>query len=354
MFLLFVYLFIALFVSFLCSIMEAVLLSTAPSYLIVKQEEGRSWATKFLDFKTNIDKPLSAILSLNTVAHTVGAAGVGAQAVKVFGEAYFGVVSAILTILILVVTEIIPKTIGATYSRRLAGFSARVIQLMIIITWPLVVMSAFITRVISPSKKENTTSREELVALANIGADEGIFTNREEKIIQNLLRLKDLKVNSIMTPRVVVATADEKMSLGDFLQDKKYLRFSRIPIYANKEEHITGYVSRQAALEKHVEEEHDLQLKDIKREIVVVPNSIVLFALWEKLLERKEHIALVVDEYGGMDGIVTMEDLIETLLGLEILDERDDIEDMQQYARDRWKQRQAKYKMIDQLSDFEE
>jgi CBS domain containing-hemolysin-like protein len=351
MFLLLVYLFIALFISFLCSIMEAVLLSTPQSYLMVKQEEGRSWATKFLDYKINIDKPLSAILSLNTVAHTVGAAGVGAQAVKVFGEAYFGIVSAILTILILIVTEIIPKTIGAMYSRRLAHFAARVIQGMIVITWPLVLMSAFLTRVISPKEKENTTSREELVALANIGADEGVFTNREEKIIQNLLRLKDLRVSAIMTPRVVVASADENMSLKDFLLDKKYLRFSRIPIYSKKEEHITGYVFRPTALEKHVEEQHNLSLKDIKREIVVVPNSIVLFTLWERLLDKKEHLALVVDEYGGMDGVVTMEDLIETLLGLEILDERDAIADMQQYARDRWKQRQAKYKLIDGLND---
>ena len=352
--LLFVYLFIALFVSFMCSIMESVLLSTPQSYLMVKQEQGKEWATKFLDYKTNIDKPLSAILSLNTVAHTVGAAGVGAQAVKVFGEASFGIVSAILTILILIVTEIIPKTIGATYTRRLAKFSSYVIQFMIIITWPLVMMSAFITRLISPSKKEGTTSREEIVALANIGASEGLFTNREEKIIQNLLKLKDIRVTQIMTPRVVVATANENMLIDDFLLEKKYLRFSRIPIFRDKEENVTGYVFRPAALEKRLEEEKNLKLLDIRREIVIVPNTILLFALWERLLEKKEHIALVVDEYGGMDGIVTMEDLIETLLGLEILDERDDVEDMQQYARDRWKQRQAKYKMIDDLSDFEE
>ena len=227
MFLLLVYLFIALFISFLCSIMEAVLLSTPQSYILVKQDEGSSWAKKFLGFKSNIDKPLSAILSLNTVAHTVGAAGVGAQAVKVFGEAYFGLVSAILTILILIVTEIIPKTIGATYSRSLAGFTTWVIQGMIIITWPLVMMSAFITKLVSPKEKEKTTSREELTALANIGADEGIFTKREEKIIENVLKLKDLRVTQIMTPRVVVASADENMSLSEFLKIKKYLQINR-------------------------------------------------------------------------------------------------------------------------------
>lgn len=220
---------------------------------------------------------------------------------------------------------------------------------MIFITWPLVVMSAFITKMISPSEKEKTTSREELAALANIGADEGVFTNREEKIIENLLKLKDLRATAIMTPRVVVAVANENMTLKEFLVDKKFLGFSRIPIYSEKVEQISGYVFRPTVLEKQIEAKDNLALKDVKREIVVVPNSIYLFSLWERLLEKKEHIALVVDEYGGMDGIVTMEDLIETLLGLEILDESDAVADMQQYARDRWKQRQAKYNLLEDL-----
>ena len=195
MILLLFYLFLALFVSFLCSIMEAVLLSTPQSFLIVKQENGNAWAKAFVDLKTNIDKPLSAILSLNTVAHTVGAAGVGAQAVKIFGDASFGIVSAILTILILVITEIIPKTIGARYWRNLAMISSIVIKGMIIITYPLVVMSAVITKLISKNKNEKTTSREEIAALANIGANEGVFSNKEHKIIQNLLKLKNVEGN---------------------------------------------------------------------------------------------------------------------------------------------------------------
>ena len=214
MILLLFYLFLALFVSFLCSIMEAVLLSTPQSFLIVKQESGNAWAKRFADLKTNIDKPLSAILSLNTVAHTVGAAGVGAQAVAIFGEASFGIVSAILTLLILVLTEIIPKTIGARYWRNLAMISSRIIQIVIIITYPLVVMSAVITKRISKNRQEQTTSREEISALANIGADEGIFLSKEYKIIQNVLRLKNVKVTEIMTPRVVVAIADEKLYLS--------------------------------------------------------------------------------------------------------------------------------------------
>lgn len=285
----------------------------------------------------------------HTVAHTVGAAGVGAQAVKIYGEASFGIVSAILTILILVITEIIPKTIGANYWRGLAKISAQTIRIMIIITYPLVVMSAFITRAISGKKNEKSTSREEIAALTSIGADEGIFSEKEHKIIQNLLRLKNVKVTEIMTPRVVVAVADENLSLKDFLRNKDYLKYSRIPIYSENSENITGYVFRQTVFEKLAEDHHNLQLKDIKREIVFVQDSKVLFSTWEILLEKKEHIALIIDEYGGMDGIVTLEDIIETLLGLEITDEKDTITDMQKYARDRWKTRQAKYNLIDKL-----
>ncbi len=344
------YLFLALFVSFVCSIMESVLLSTPQSFLIVKQDKGYLWAKSFIELKINIDKPLSAILSLNTVAHTIGAAGVGAQAIKVFGEASFGIVSAILTILILIITEIIPKTIGARYWRNLSKVTYFTIKIMIIITYPLVIMSAFITRIISTKKGEQSTSREEIAALASIGTDEGLFSEKENKIIQNILKLKNIKVTEIMTPRVVVAVADENMRLQDFLRKKNYLNYSRIPIFSGNEENITGYVLRQQVFENLAEDKHELMLKDIKREIMVFPDTTVLYLLWEKLLEKKEHITMIVDEYGGLDGIVTMEDVIETLLGLEIVDENDTITDMQKYARERWKSRQAKYNLIDKLN----
>jgi CBS domain containing-hemolysin-like protein len=316
---------------------------------MVKEEEGHSWARAFTGLKSNIDKPLAAILSLNTIAHTIGAAGVGAQAVKVFGEAWFGLVSAILTILILVFTEIIPKTIGARYWRNLSKFTSVIVRGMIVVTYPLVVMSAMITNAISRNRNAYSTSREEISALASIGADEGIFTEKEYKIIQNLLRLKNVKVSEIMTPRVVVVVAEEEQLLNDFLKKKEYLKYSRIPVYSGSPENITGYVFRQAVFEKLAEDRHELKLSDIKRNIVIVPDSIFLFSLWEQLLEKKEHIALIVDEYGGMDGIVTMEDIIETLLGLEIVDEKDTITDMQKYARERWKTRQAKYNLLDNL-----
>lgn len=344
------YLFLALFVSFLCSITESVLLSTPLSFLIVKEESGNKWAKPFIELKTNIDKPLSAILSLNTVAHTIGAAGVGAQAVVVFGQASFGIVSGVLTILILVITEIIPKTIGARYWRNLSVLCYYTIKIMIVLSYPLVIVSAFITKLISKNKEEQTTSREEIAALASIGANEGLFSDNENKIIQNILKLKNITVGEIMTPRVVVAAADEKLSLSDFLENKDYLKFSRIPVYSENEENITGYVFRQEVFENLAEDNYGLSLKDLKRDILVFPPSKMLFSLWEKLLEKKEHIALIVDEYGGVDGIVTMEDVIETLLGLEIVDEKDTVIDMQKYAREKWKARQAKYSIIDKLN----
>ncbi len=349
MILLFAYLFLALGVSFICSILESVLLSTPQTFLMVSQDEGHKWAEAFIEFKKNIDKPLSAILSLNTVAHTIGAAGVGAQAVKVFGEASFGWISALLTLLILVFTEIIPKTIGAQYWSKLSRVSTAGIHTVIFMTYPLVFISAAITKLISTSENVRSTSREEIAALASIGVDEGIFSEKEHKIIQNILKLKNVKVKEIMTPRVVVTAADESLTLKEFLATKNYLKFSRIPVYAEKPENIKGYVFRQTVFEKVAEDRHDLTLRDIKREILIIPSTSALFSLWEKLLESKEHIALLVDEYGGLDGVVTMEDIIETVLGLEIIDEKDTITDMRKYARERWETRQAKYNLLDRL-----
>jgi len=295
-----------------------------------------------VQLKNNIDRSLSAILSLNTIAHTVGAAGVGAQAIKVFGDAYFGIVSAIMTILILIFTEIIPKTIGALYWRELALGSGYIIRLMIIITYPLVIFSALITKIISSQSPTHTMSKEELSALANIGVKEGLFGEKENKIIQNLIWLNKVKISEIMTPRVVASIADEDMTLDDFMKNKDYLRFSRIPVFSEIEDTISGYVFRQTVFEKLAQDHTDLRLKDIKRKIVVIPRTRALLGAWETLISEKEHIAVVVDEYGGMDGIVTMEDIIETLLGFEIVDEKDTITDMQQYARERWRQVQNK------------
>lgn len=344
--LLLTYLFIALFTSFLCSIVEAVLLSTPISYVKAKREQGSRAAGEFLILKEDIDRPLSAILSLNTVAHTVGAAGVGAQATIVFGDAYFGIVSAVLTILILVFTEIIPKTLGSNFSRELMSFTNAVIRGMIILTYPLVIMSMFLTRFLSRKEKELTTSREEISALASIGTEEGIFADKENKIIQNLIKLKSIRISEIMTPRTVVVVANEEMTLQEFLVNKEFLHFSRIPVYHESRDNVTGYVFRELVFEKLAEDQFHLKLKDIKRNISTFPETETLFKVWEELLHRKEQISLVIDEYGGVDGIVTLEDIIETLLGFEIVDEKDRVEDMQQYAMDRWKARQKKYQLL--------
>lgn len=344
--LLLTYLFIALITSFLCSIMEAVLLSTPISYLKSRAEQGDRSSYAMIGLKEDIDKPLSAILSLNTVAHTVGAAGVGAQATLVFGEAYFGIVSAVLTILILVLTEIIPKTLGANYSRELVGISAKIIKGMIFFTYPLVIVSSVLTKVLSRDKKELTTSREEISALASIGTQEGIFADKENKIIQNLIKLKNINIEEIMTPRIVVVLANEEMTLQEFLKNKDFLHFSRIPVYENNRENITGYVFRELVFEKLAEDQFDLKLKDIKRKILSFDKSTTLLTAWDMMLTKKEHISLVTDEYGGLDGVATLEDIIESLLGFEIVDEKDREDDMQKYALERWKSKQKKYEFL--------
>ncbi len=346
MFLLVAYLCLAIFISFLCSIMESVLLSTPMSFLIVKEKEGHKSSRVFIKLKNQIEKPLAAILSLNTIAHTIGAAGVGAEATKIFGEVYFGVISAVLTFLILIFSEIIPKTIGANYWRRLALTSGLIMNSMVIICYPLVIMSVYITKIFSKDSRGVSVSREEISAMANIGAEEGVFKESENKIIQNLIKLKAVKVTEIMTPRVVVAAADENMTLEEFLTNKDFLYYSRIPIYSDNIENISGYVFRLSVFEKLAEKKINLKLKDISRDIVIVHEFQTLLKLWETLLKKKEHIAVVIDEYGGMDGIVTMEDVIESLLGIEILDERDKIIDMQQYARERWAERKAKFDIL--------
>jgi CBS domain containing-hemolysin-like protein len=327
--------------------MESVLLSTTLSFLKVKEEKGHGSASVFIRLKRNVDQPLSAILTLNTIAHTIGAAGVGAQATRIFGDTYFGIISAVLTLLILVFSEIIPKTIGARYWRRLALPSGIVIKAMVIMSYPIVIILHYITRLFSGKSKSMPMSREEISAMAKIGTKQGVLQENENRIIQNLVQLNSVKASDIMTPRVVVTSADANMSLEEFLSRKEFLYYSRIPIYLKNKENIIGFVLRQHVFEKLAEKQTDLILRHISREIVVGHEFQSVMNLWETLLVKKEHLALIVDEYGGMAGIVTMEDIIETLLGLEIVDERDRIVDMQQYARKRWKEKKAKYNMID-------
>lgn len=341
MWLLLLYLLLALLISFLCSIVETILLSTPLPFLLTKVEEGKRGALLFAKQKREIDSSLSAILTINTIAHTIGAAGVGAQATELFGSAYFGLISAILTLIILFFSEILPKTIGAYYWKGLYSFSAYVIAGMTYIVYPFVMVAEFMTSLISRKAKSSASvSREEFATMVDIGLKEGVIEPTEGKIIQNIIKLKSIKVAQVMTPRVVVARASEEMTIEQFHSNSAFRRFSRIPLYsAENEEEITGFVHRQDVIENMANDQFDLKLSSIKKPIIFVPETQPLTVLWEKLLKEKGHIALVVDEYGGFEGVVTLEDVIETILGLEIIDERDIAADMQQYAKERWEQK---------------
>ena len=282
------------------------------------------------------------------MAHTIGAAGVGAQAVAVFGEVYFGVISAILTILILFFSEIIPKTIGAVFWKKLALPSAIVIIGMIYISYPLVVISEFITKIILKNKKSQRMSREEVVALVHLGTKEGVLKESESKIINNLIKLKTINVRAIMTPRTVVVSAPEEISLTEFIKQKKYLQYSRIPVYSGNIDNVTGYILNSDVLEILAENKTKQKLKYVNRSIFMFYEYSSVLRLFEELLLKKEHIALIINEYGGMQGLVTMEDIIETILGLEIMDEKDVEVDMQELAKKKWEIRK-KYLNIDRF-----
>lgn len=343
--LLLVYFSLAIAVSFLCSLMEAALLTVSPSYILSEEEKGKKYAVQLRELKANIDKPLAAILSFNTMAHTVGAAGVGAQAVAIWGEAYFGLISAILTIAILVLSEIIPKSLGANYWRQIVPWMGTVLKIMIYVLYPLVKFSEFITRAFSKSDNP-ATSREEVAALTNLGVKEGVFEEHESKIIHNLIRFKSIKASSVMTPRTVVLAIEENKSLKELFEIKKAMRFSRIPVYKDTIDNIKGYVLKYDILDKLANDEFDHTIKELTREMTVIFEHYSIPVVLEIMMSKREHIALVVDEYGGMAGIVTLEDILETLLGLEIQDESDSEADMQQLARNQWTARAKKMGLI--------
>jgi CBS domain containing-hemolysin-like protein len=339
--LLLTYLGIAIFVSFLCSVLEAVLLSITPSYVESLKQAGDVRGLKWEKLKKNIDSPLSAILAFNTIAHTIGAAGVGAQAAKVFGDDSLGVVSAVLTLLILIFSEIIPKTIGAQYWRALSGLSARILVVLIWIMYPLVILSKGISYLMG--KKEGATvSRAEVSAMADIGEKEGVFLESESKMIKNLIRLKNVTIKDVMTPRTVMVSAEETEPIKVLLNESKYSKFSRIPVYLEKEDKITGYVHRYDVLAKLANDEHDMKLLDMRRNVLMMNENINLPTALDRLSESREQIAVVTNQYGGVVGIVTMEDIMETVMGVEIIDEFDSVEDMQKYARSQWKERARK------------
>lgn len=324
----------ALSLSFLCSVLEAVLLSTPMSYISMRENQGSKTATLMKQYKNNVDRPVGAILSLNTIAHTIGSAGVGAESIKIFGEQYFGLISAILTLLILVLSEIIPKTIGASYWRSLALPSTRIIRVLILITYPLVLLSELITKVFTPRGNQASMSREEVSAMVDVGTTEGIFRESESKLIKSCIALSGVKARQIMTPSIVVESACQDLTVKDF-QVKQSWSFSRIPVYAGDKDYITGYVLKDAVLKLLSEDQFHVKLSDLKRPILTFREEESVFQIWEKMLEKREHISVIIDEYGGLRGLVTMEDVIETMTGVEIVDEDDVAVDMQALAKEK-------------------
>ena len=304
------------------------------SFISMKENEGNKTATLMKRYKNNVDRPVGAILSLNTIAHTIGSAGVGAESIKIFGEEYFGLISAILTLLILVLSEIIPKTIGASYWRSLAMTSTKIIRVLIFITYPLVLLSEVITKIFTPKNHQVSVSREEVSAMVDVGTTEGIFRESESKIIKSCIHLAGVKAREIMTPSIVVETANTNLTIKEFY-DQQTWNFSRIPVYDTNKDYIVGYVLKDMVLKALSDDKFDTKLSDMIRSILSFNEDDSVYQIWEKMLEKREHISIIVDEYGCLRGVVSMEDIIETMTGVEIVDEDDVAVDMQAFAKEK-------------------
>ncbi len=334
------YVVLALLVSFMCSVAEAVLLSITPSFVgnLEATDPRRAALLKKLKGE-NIDRSLAAILTLNTIAHTAGAIGAGAKATAVFGSAWFGVFSTVMTLLILFLSEILPKTLGAVYWRSLTGITAWYVNLLIKLMYPLIVVSELLTKLIARGKTVHVFSRDEFIAMANIGQEAGHINDRESRIIRNLFRFGSLRAQDIMTPRTVVVALPETMTIAAALQTRMNPPFSRIPIYTDSLDTVTGFVLREDLLIAQTQGTGARPLSALRREILAVAGATPLSTLLELLLDKRHHIAVVIGEYGETKGVVTLEDVVETLLGIEIVDEGDRVEDMQSLARQLWRRR---------------
>lgn len=346
---------ISIFFSFLCSILEAVLLSVTSTFINIKKQEGRLYASNLERLKKDVDRPLIAILTLNTIAHTLGAMMVGIEAeklpykIELLGINTVGIISAIMTFLILVTSEIIPKTIGATYWRQLAHFSSIGLDILIFpLKWTGILFALQLTtKLIGGKEHGSILSREHFIVMADIAHKEGVFQESESKIIRNLLNFKEVLAKDIMTPRTVLKTESESMTIDAFFKENSNLKYSRIPVYTDSPDNITGLVLKDEVFKEMAFDNGSKKLSDIKRDIIIIHRNLPIPQLFEKLIESKNHMALVVDEYGSVNGLVTQEDVIETLLGLEIMDESDSVADLQQLARKSWENRAQKLGLID-------
>jgi CBS domain containing-hemolysin-like protein len=336
--LLLVYLAIAIGVSFLCSILEAVLLSISPSYVERVTAEKPKLAGKLREVRDNLDESLSSILILNTFAHTMGAAGVGSQAMQVFGAEWETLIAVLLTLAILYFSEIIPKTLGATFWRQLAFPAAYTISWLVKLVYPLVWLSTRLTKLFS-SEKGNEITREEIIALASLGHKDGNLFSQENEYLSNLLRLREITTEQILTPRSVVHMLSSDTSIRDALNDPDTRQFTRIPVYGEHVDDVLGKVIRADLYEAEREGKGDESITLVMKPLFRVSDKLPVQSLLDTFIKKQAHLFLVTDEFGQNEGVVSLEDAIETLLGREIVDETDKVEDMQAFAKASHRQR---------------
>ncbi len=329
--LLVIYVFIAVVFSFLCSIAEAVLLSVDLPYVAGLEKQGKHSAVVLKRLKENIGSPLAVILTLNTIAHTMGAAGAGAQAAIVFGNAYLGLISAVLTLLILIFSEIIPKALGATYWRQLAPATATVLDFLIKVFYPFVWLSNRITRCFSAEGAEQQFKRNEFTALAELGEQSGELDPQEAEILQNLFLLRETSVRTAMTPHSVLFSMPADASCSDYLELAEEKHFSRIPLAEGMDKYV-GFVLRSDILLAYAKGNKDAPLRNYCRDLPAILDKFSLLKAFDDFVEHQHHMKLVVSEYGDAVGILTLEDILEALIGLEIVDETDNVSNMQQLA----------------------
>ncbi|WP_286294979.1 CNNM domain-containing protein [Vibrio apostichopi] len=353
MLLLTIYVSIAIGVSFICSVLEAVLLSISPSYIAQLKQNGHPAAASLDKLKTDIDRPLASILTLNTIAHTIGAATAGAQAAVVFGSQWLGVFSAVLTLGILVLSEIVPKTIGATYWRQLAPASSTVLRWMVFFLTPFVWFSEQITKRLARGHQA-PKMRDELSAMAILAKESGEFAEGESKILSNLLGIQDVPVTQVMTPRPVVFRVDAEMSVNVFLEKHKDTPFSRPLVYSEQSDNIIGFVHRLELFRLQQAGCGEKALGEVMRPIHVLLNNMGLAKAFDQMMANRLQLSLVVDEYGTIQGIITLEDIFEHLVGEEIVDEADKTTDMQELAFQRWEKWKETHGVIENRDEEDE
>ena len=332
---------LAVFASFFCSLLESVILSAPYSHVQAMSRSGIFYAPLLEKLKSQISVPLSAILTVNTIANTLGAAGAGAQVHKIYGSEYVALGAAVLTFIILVFSEIIPKTLGATYWRSLLPFAVYAIRGLVFVCAPFVAISRYMNKFFGTSSPRSVT-REDLIGAAELGAREGGIYKNEGELLKNILKLKNKKVHEIMTPRPVITAFEKNISVGAALKKHQPLRFARIPVYEGSLDQVIGMVHRYKILEAGSQGRGKIAVGDYLKPLHSVPETMSVTAALDQFIKRKEHIFIVVDEYGTVSGLVTMEDVVETILGIEIVDELDPVADLREQALKQWKQKKSR------------